>query len=282
MKNPLHKKMPLWLDIKIRMRLLLAVLSKYKKSTVFVGGLFAAPALAALLLFVQTDSNLNNNDTLALVTSIREAQAAEIERSAEGIYHVKRVIEEGSGKSGYVAKILGEELSTEARTDIIETWQHNDTALALINSNETESSFEAFLSIEHDGKLAMHHFGLKDQDVTSERLAYDEVHNLSSLYTEYKSLETPKVAVLPEGADFVELDTKNKVALFTYSPSEGLQVEYEVDLDSKLVVAEIIYVLDDTGARFEMTRTAYLERTVVPASSFDEIFNPEQFAYQAV
>lgn len=282
MKHPLHKKMPLRLDIQIRTKVFFLWLRKQQQFVSFFGGLLAIPAIALLLFIFQPTTPADQIDTDALVASIREAQELESKRSAEGIYHVRRVITEGAGKPDYVTYSVGKEISTKPRTDIVETWQHNDTALALIESNGTERSFEAFLSLEHNGTLALHHYGPKDKQLETGRPAYDAAHDLASLYTAYSSLERPEVPTLPAEATFLKLDASNQVASFLFAPADGLEIEYQVDVASGLVTEEIIYVLDQSGKRFEMTRVVYLERSIVPTESFDEIFNPEAYAYQQV
>ncbi|MDB9944426.1 ParB N-terminal domain-containing protein [bacterium] len=165
----------------------------------------------------------------------------------------------------------------EARVDVVETWQHNDTALALIESNGTEYSFEAYLSREHDGALGLHHYGSDYHSLKEGRGQYDAAHDLASLYTGYTSLERPGVPVLPENAELVEVN--DRVARFVYRPAAGLEVEAVIDLETKLMTEEIIYVLNKEGNRFEMTTIRYAERSVIPAEEFEEIFDPTQFEY---
>ena len=280
MKHPLHKKMPLRLDLQIRLRLLRARFQKRQKPIAFLGGLLLAPAVAMLLFFIQPSSEPTLLDTNGLITAIRTAQVSEIEKSATSIYHVKRIIVEGADKPEFVALTTGENVPAESRTDVVETWQHNDTALALVESNQTARSFEAFLSIEHNGVLALHHYGPENRDLTSGRKLYDQAHDLSSLYQAYSSLSRPDVPTLPETATFTAVDTQTNTARFTHRPEPGIEVQYDVDIESKLVVTEIIYVLDSSEQRYEMTRISYLERSTFPPEAFAEIFDPLQFAYQ--
>lgn len=275
--------MPLRLDIKIRVRLFFAWLTSIQKRVAFVGGLLLVPAIASLLLIVQTErvSAPTTSDVGSLVAVIREAQIDETEKGASGIYHVIRTIEEGAHKSDFVAYTTGENIITQPRRDVVETWQHNDTALALIESNQSERSSEVFLSLEHNGVLALHHYGPKDEVRTSQRIAYDAAHDLSSLYTEYSSLERPVVPVLPLSAKLVAIDQQKSEARFSYSPQAGLEIIAVIDLGTKLMTEEVIYVEIEED-RFEMTRIRYSDRSVLPAEEFESVFDPKKFAYVQV
>jgi len=283
MKQVFHKKMPFWLDIKIRVRLVFACVVRMQKRFAFLGGLLLVPAIASLVLLIQTDSASipTAGDTARLVATIRAAQIDEIEKAAGGIYHMKRIIEEGVHKADFVTHTTGEKIITQPRRDIVETWQHNDTALALIESNQTERSFEVFLSLEHDGVLALHHYGPKDEERTSQRVVYDAAHDLSSLYASYSSLERPVVPVLPVSAELVAIDQENNEARFSYSPTEGLEIIAIIDLVTKLMTEELVYVEIEED-RFEMTRIRYSDRSVIPAEEFGSVFDPKKYAYVQV
>jgi hypothetical protein len=237
--------------------------------------------MAAYLFVVNQSPAPTPFDTSVIVQLVYDAQDAEITKSETGIYHVKRIISEGNDKSDFVALSAGGTApEVVTRVDAVETWQHNDTALALIESNGTERSFEAYLSREHDGVLGLHHFGPADQKPEEEREVYDAAHDLASLYTDFTSLNRPGVPVLPKGATLLELT--DDTARFVYTPAEGLEIEAIVELETKLVVEEIIYVLDEEGSRFEMTTIRYADRSVIPADKFEEIFDTQKYAYEAI
>lgn len=270
--------MPIGLDIKIRLRIFREFFNGRRNVLSAFGAGLLVPVIASYLFVFNSTEAPPPIDTQAIVSAVYEAQAAEIAKSETGIYHIKRIIKEGHDKSAFVALYLGERApKVTERVDEVETWQHNDTALALIESNGTERSFEAYLSRERDGELGLYHYGPKDQTLKEDRKAYDEAHDLATLYTEYTSLKRPGVPVLPEGALLKKVDAK--IALFVYKPAEVLEVEAVVDMETKLVTQEIIYVLDDAGNRFEMTTVRYTDRSVIPAEKFEQIFDPMQFAY---
>ena len=276
MSNPFRQTMPLSTDMKIRVRLWRAWVSDHKALSV---GALLVPAMAAWM-FLVVPANQVSIETL--VAEIRAAQIAEQERAEDSIYHVVREITEGQDKSQYVAAVLGVETKAAARTDRIETYQHSDTALALIESNGTNQPFEAFLSREHeDGALSLHHFGPAIAEVGEDREVYDEAHDLASLYTAYTSLERPDIPLLSEKATFVGVDTETNQAHFKTVLNDAITVDSFVDLDTKLIVKDVIYVSDGDDT-FEMTQVAYVERDVIPAEEFETIFDPTQFAYEVI
>lgn len=281
MKHPFRKKMPLRLDIQIRIRLLFAYLGKHRHVWSAFGAGLLVPVMATYLFFVSPGEVSDTIDQDAVVQAIYTAQAAEIEKSETGIYHIKRVISEGSDKPAFVAATLGTPApAVPRRVDEVETWQHNETALAMIESNGSERSFEAYLTREHNGSLGLHHFGPKDQDVDTDRLPYDQAHDLASLYSSYTSLETPPMPVLPAEADVIAV-TESDIQ-FSYRPAAGLMVVAVVDLNSKLITEEIIYVVNEAGDEYEMTTVRYTERSVLPADAFEEIFDATQFDYTQI
>lgn len=281
MSNPFRKKIPWSLDLKIRYRVAVKSLTKRWQSLLPFGALLVVPAMAAFLFFINAEQP-TEPDTAELVAAIREAQASELAKSTEGIYHTKRMVVEGSDKDTFVAVSLTEvEQPLPPRVDVVETWQHNDTALALIESDSTERPFEVFLSREHNGILGLHHYGPKERALSITRQQYDDVHDIATLYGSYRSLERPAVPILPEQASFARIDELQQVALFEDRTKEGLVVTYVVDLSTKLVEEEIIYVVTE-DAQFEMSRIVYLERSVVPADQFETIFDPTRFAYEQI
>lgn len=279
MSNPFHTRMPLRTDWRIRLRLWREWAKQHWRAWTAGLAILTVPAMAALLLAfdLTTDTSVPT-----LVADVRAAQQVEREKSSEGIYHVHRVIVEGADKPAFVAAATGAAVEAPRRVDEVETWQHDETALALVVSNATERSFEAYLSREHEEGLALHHFGPADREVPRTREAYDAAHDLASLYTDYTSLTRPDVPVLPADATFTELDARTNTARFVHEPAENITIESVVDLASKQVVEEIIYVTDANENRYEMTRISYLERNVVPAEQFEEIFDPTAFPYEVV
>jgi hypothetical protein len=284
MKHPFIKSMPKRLDWKIRWRIFRAgVRQQYKVLGSFgIGLALPVAAMWMFLLVTPLSPTPSSVEPLALVAEIRLAQQQEEAVASEGIYHVKRIITEGIDKPDFVALQEGEVVSAPQRVDVVETWQHSDTALALINSNATKKPFEAFLSREHDGKLALHHFGSGEGVVPSEREAYDQAHDLASLYTDFRSLNRPAIPVLSASATLARIDTTTNRAWFTERVNDTIIIESAVDLNTKLVVEEIIYVIPVADERYEMTRITYEGRQVLPAEQFEEIFNPSTFPYEQV
>lgn len=280
MKNPFIKPMPLRLDMKIRFRLLRAWWRRRSSKALWGGMLFAVPALAILLFIMVPQNSLVSEQSL--VRAIKSAEQAELAKGSDSIYHITRVITEGKDKPSFVAKELGREVSAPQRVDVVSAWQHNDTALALIESNGTEQSLEVFLSREHEGSLSLHHYAEGAQMVVPERVAYDAAHDLASLYTAYTTLERPTIPVLQDGAILLEVSQDRKSARFVTELGEGLALESVIDLSTYLVVEEIIYVTGETGKRFEMTRISYTDRELIPAEQFEEIFDPTEYAYEVV
>ena len=280
MINPFRKKMPIGLDIKIRLRIFRAYLSSRRPTLSAFGAGLLVPVIATYVFIINPNQTQSPIDTEAVVSAIYDAQASEIAKAETGIYHIKRTIKEGGDKPSFVALASdGSTPEVTERVDEVETWQHNDTALALIESNGTDRSFEAYLSREHNGELGLHHYGPVDQERENDRVAYDDAHDLASLYTNFTSLDRPAVPVLPDNAELMEIT--EDTASFAYVPAEGLEIVAIVDLSTNLVVEEIIYMIGDDN-RYEMTTITYAERLVIPAEQFDSIFDPNQFAYDQI
>lgn len=243
----------------------------------------AAPALVAAFFLAVPLSQSPAFDATLFASEVYAAQAAEQQKASEGIYHVVREIHEGSQKPAYVALQTGTTVATPARVDRIETYQHNETALALVESSSATRPFEVFLSRVHDETtLALHHYGpVVNPEVPPARQTYDEVHDLASLYSTYTSLETPIVPVLSNDAVFVSLDEAANAARFTTQLDESLRLVSIVDLDTKLVTEEYILISEE-GSEYEMTRVVYLAREVVPASEFETIFDTTAYEYEVV
>ena len=278
MSNPFQQRMPVMTDLRIRTRLLRAWAADHLLVSI---GAFLVPAVAAWL-FVVAPQQPGSINTEVLVAEIKAAQAAELLAAEGGIYHVTREITEGSDKQAFVAEVIGVTETVEPRTDVVETYQHSDTALALIESNGTERPFEAYLSREHtDGELALHHYGPTRRLVDQDREPYDAAHDLASLYTAYTSLERPSIPVLAPEAEFVALDPDTGQAQFRTVLSEDITVDSFVDLETKLVTEDIIYV-KGAGSTYEMTRVTYRERAIIPAEQFEDVFDPTEFDYEVV
>lgn len=282
MKHPLIREMPRGLDRKIRLRLLgeWFVLRKKIIGTSLVS--LAVPAVALYVLIATPEQTPPIFDNAEIAMLVREAQAAELRKSETGIYHVRRIIREGEGKPEFVRAVFGETVPAEPRVDVVETWQHNDTALAIVESNGTERPFEAYLSREHDGVLGLYHYGPEASSVSSVRNLYDKAHDLASLYDSYRSLDRPDVPILPDAAELVAVERSQNVALFRYAAAENIDVVAYVNLTTYMVDEEIIYVRDEMGTKYEMTRVLYAGRSVVPAEYFDETFDPTAYSYRQI
>jgi len=269
--------MPRGTDIRIRLRLLW---ERCRLPTAFSVGL-VVPVMAAWVLMLTAP--VTEFNATQFVAEVAAAQIAEEARAEAGIYHVVREIEEGADKPAYVANKLGVTDSAPKRVDVVETFQHNETALARITSNETGRPLEVFLSRVHeDGGLSLHHYGPKTNEVAPVRSSYDAAHDVASLYDTYTSLERPSLPLVPEEANFVRLADANNQAIFSTELSESIRIDSYVDRDTKLVVEEVIYVTDDEGKTYEMTRVRYRERSLVPADRFADVFDPTQYDYEVV
>lgn len=279
MKNPFVQKMPLGTDIKIQLRLVREWLKQHRAIGL---GVFLVPALTVWLLVFNTDQG--TLDGAALVAEVRAVQLAEAAQAEENIYHVVKEITEGADKANYVAEVLNvPQTKTTQRTDRIETYQHSDTALALIESNGTERSFEAFLSRVHDdGNLSLHHYGPKTTEVEAARASFDQAHDLASLYTEFTSLDRPTIPVLAETAELIAIDENTNQAQFRTVLSDTITIVSFVDLSTKQTVEDIIYVKGSGEQTYEMTRVAYIEREIIPATEFESVFDLTQFEYEVI
>lgn len=277
--------MPWRLDIKIRTRLMIASFGKAGRRSWLWSSAFGVAvivlAVALVPAFVERESFSDR-----FVAEVQAAQARELSAAKNDIYHIVRVIEEGGDKADFVRSVMGSDVIAAPRTDIVETWQHNETALAIIQSNMTERSYEVYLSVDADqtNDLELYHYGSKDPKTPEPgRALYDEAHDLASLYADYQSLEAPTVPVVPLGARLVKLSRRTGVAEFVHQPSSEIEVHYLVDIDSKLVTEEIIYVRTANNPRpFEMTRVLYSNRNIIPAASFEEIFRTDSFDYEKI
>ncbi len=229
--------MPLLIDMRIRMGIFALWLSKkLSPRTAFAAGLLVPAMVYVIAVSVVAPSDAE------IVADIRVAQEREIARGEQGIYHMKRVIREGADKTQYVRAVLGEGVSAPERIDEIETFQHDENALALIRSNATDYTFEAFLARSHDGTLSLHHYGEAAGDVPEGREVYDTAHDLATLYADYTSLEARRVPVLAPEAELVTLDREEGTARFRTTLAPGLTLISVVSLETKLVTEEIIYV----------------------------------------
>jgi hypothetical protein len=280
MKHPLIQLMPLKLDIKIKQLLLAAWWHKQSNKLLISSAVLVVPALAILLYVVLPTQPTANEETI--VQAVRAAQQAELARSSEGIYHMTRVITEGADKPAFVTEQTGREVVAPMRVDVLQTWQHNDTALAIVESNTTAQPIEVYLSREHNGTLALHHYAEGQQVVPENRDIYDQAHDLASLYTAYMSLERPSIPVLAEGAQIISVSEDGTSARFETVVAEGLRIESLVDLSTNHITEEVIYVVNDSGEDFEMTRITYIARELLPADEFEEIFDPTRYAYETI
>jgi hypothetical protein len=277
MKNPFVTNIPFILDTKIRWRLLVSWWKKsIPKQTVPFGLGVVLPIVAIFLIniFSPTPDNFNIQ---TFILAVEAAEAEEITKAETGIYYTERIISEGIDKDAFVATTEGS-IGATKRIDHIKTYQHNETAIIYINSNETKFEEEVFLKRYHGDDLQLHHHGAKLRPVTPERAVFDNVHDLASLYSTYTSLEHPSIPLLPAEAEFVSVDKSNDVAVFETKIDDTITLRSQVSLDTKLVVTEHIFVRA-AGKNYEMTTITYLERNVLPAQEFDTIFDPTQLAF---
>ncbi len=273
--------MPQMTDMRIRVRLLIEVMRRYPLRS---AGLMFVPAFMVILLVVQTGEQLTAPQLSRdmLVAEVYAAQAVEAERAAANIYHLVREIKEGKDKPQYVAAVMGMATVTTARVDVVETYQHNDTALARITSNNAGRSFEVFLARQHDDEgRTLHHFGVDAITLSPARKLYDEAHNLASLYREFTTLGTPALPTLSSEATFVRLDEVTNQAVFSTRLSDTIVVESYIDLETYLIVEDVLYVTAADN-RYEMTRVTYRKREVLPAAEFERIFDPKQYDFEVV
>lgn len=280
MKHPFQKNMPLGIDMRIRGRLLRAWGQSHTKVMLMAT---MVPAFAALLLVVAPPEEQSGFDAAIFIAEVYAAQEAEQKRAETGIYHVVREIHEGGQKPSYVAAKEGYSVTAQARTDRVETFQHSETALTLVESNAREQAVEVFLSREHEeGTLALHHFSSSSKDALDPaRLQYDNAHDLASLYSEYTSLASPVLPLLSSEALFVAIEESSGTAIFATDLGETLRLESVVDIETKLVVEERI-IITEREVEYEMTRVVYLEREVMPASEFEKIFDATAYEYEVV
>ncbi len=273
--------MPRMTDMRIRVRLLIEVMRRYPLRS---AGLMFVPAFMVILLVVQTGEQLTAPQLSRdmLVAEVYAAQAVEAERAAANIYHLVREIKEGKDKPQYVAAVMGMATVTTARVDVVETYQHNDTALARITSNNAGRSFEVFLARQHDDEgRALHHYGTEVVTLSPERKIYDDAHNLASLYREFTTLGIPTLPTLSSEATFVRLNEATNQAVFSTRLSDTIVVESYIDLKTYLIVEDVIYVTAADN-RYEMTRVTYTKREVLPATEFERIFDPRQYDFEVV
>ncbi len=278
MTNPFIKKIPTSTDIKIRFRILMFVVKKYRtnRNMFFLGVL--SPLISVWLFVFLTSINLQPD--IDILAQIRMAEASELAKAEEGIYHLRWYVTEGVDKPRLVANNFGREINTIPRTDVLETWQHGDNVLAFINSNALVREFDVYLSIAQDDDVSLHHYGGNDREVDSNRYYYDEVHDLSSIYTAYTSLERPGIPKLPKQAEMVKVDETNRQTIFSFKPNDKVIIESVVDMETMLVKEEIIYLSDENNEWYQVTRISYESREIIPATDFEDVFDPEIFDYQ--
>ncbi len=280
MTNPLRQKMPWQTNLRIRRRLLLAWVFDHPA---FAATAFLMPMAAVwVFFFVGTPTTTPTYDQATIVAEIRAAQTAELARAQTGIYHLKREIVEGGDKPAFVAAVLGTPAIAAQRVDVVDTYQHDDTALALIESNGTDRPFEAYLTRVHDtNELTLHHYGPAVAKKESARAAYDEAHDLRSLYTEYTTITKRSIPILDERAELLTIDEVAGVAHFRTVIDDTISIVSVVDLDTKLVTEDIIYVTTAgrSTSSYEMTRVTYKERQVIPSDQFDTVFDPARYDY---
>jgi len=263
------------------MRVFTLWLKEHKKGMVTGFSALLVPAIA-VFMFVVLPQEEAGVPIDVMVAEARVAQAEEVQNGANSIYHTKVQITEGSDKPEFVKVAMNSEVTNVTpRTDVIETWHHSDTALALIESNGTERTFEAFLSREHEDGLALHHYGPKNAVRSEARAVYDSAHDLASLYTSFTSLDRPEISVMPHDAEFIAYNEDKDVLTFMKRTDEGLEIEYDLSGEDYQVFEERIYVVTEED-RYEMTRVTFLERSIIDANQFDEVFDPSQYDYQLI
>jgi len=280
MKHPLITKMPWRTDMRIKMRLLCA---SARRSPVQSFGMIMVPAFALWLFMVAggttPPSSVSPTDFVAAVYA---AEARVQEQAKTDIYHVVREISEGKDKSAYVASVMGVATTAEPRIDVVETFQHHDTALARIQSNGRALAYEVFLARQHDtDTVALHHYGSDATVLSSARTVYDAAHDLTSLYEAYTKLDTQTVTGLPRTAVFKDIDTSANRVRFSHVPQEGIRVDIFVDVTTYQIVEEVIYVRT-SDREYEMTRIAYKKREFVPAAEFERVFSPTQHTFTVI
>lgn len=215
--------------------------------------------------------------------SIRSAQEVERESAQEGIYYVSRQVAEGLGKPMYAKEELGLTEETSRRFDRVDTYQQGDNVLTLISSTKTEGSFESFLSLVNEGgEVELWYHGSTTDVWSKERLAYDDIHNLSSLYGEFVAAGRPGLPLLDSDDEFLDINYETNRARFKHHQNESVWIDVYVNLDTEQVVEELLYVEGESGAVYEIAKVIYHEREVLEMERFREVFNMEEFPYEAI
>lgn len=284
-RTTIVKKLPLKTDAKIRTCLLcmfLRRLFRYLTGVTFRPQYVLVPFAVFLVFFGVREWNGYQVEVARaeLIQNVHERNAQEVADASQAIYHLKQVIEEGSDKPEFVAQVLGVATSAPKRIDTVETWQHSNNALARVESTGLTRSFQTFLSLERDGHVHLFHYGPEDETLQPSRAHYDEAHDLGSLYAAFASTSKPDIFALPENAELKTFPDKNENPIFVLA-QDNLEIEFEVDRDSLLVVSERIFVIDGDD-RYEMTTIKITERSIEPAEEFDTIFDTEEFDYEQI
>ncbi len=276
MTHPFRHPMPRHLDHRIRRRLLVSFVRSWltRPSTMLFGGVVFATALLAFIYIGPHAPTPAPATAVAFAEEVRAVNEAEAARASSAIYHVKRVIREGEDKPAFVASVLGEREPTLPRVDTLETWQHSENAKVTLTSTGLSRPYQIFLSRAERNAVSLYHWGPEVAALPPERTAYDQAHDLGSLYTGFTSTSTPDLPFLPADAELLALPENTGAPARFLVRRDGLEIEYEVDPTTLLITRERIFVLVD-GERFEMTVIEYLAREVIPAEEFDEVFTPE-------
>lgn len=284
MNNPLIKQLSHKTDRRIRMRLRFIATQRWiedqKRLLVLgVGAPVIAVAVLVLVFFAPSFSGvLEGPDAERIALNVQAAQALELQKTETGIYHLTRVIKEGYDKPAYVALTEGAVLAAPQRIDVVESWQHNDISLALIESTAHDYAFQAYLAVPHEGEIGVHFYGdPRDEALPNTRVVFDQAHDLATLYSGYQTDERPSIPLIPENAELISASP----IIYAYAPAESLVIHAEIDPDTFLIIRETIFVTADNG-QFEMSVIEYHDRELLPASAFDEVFSPERYPFTRI
>jgi hypothetical protein len=285
MKRPegfksIEKKMPAHTDRYIRAQTkVLYENQPQKRSALF--SMVAIPALAASffialnLLPVQAPGANQSQMVLAAATEVFQQRQTLKDGS---IHHQKFTISEGQDKAAFIAATtdlsLAQAQQVPLRTDTVEYWHHSHTRKADIASNIEAVDQGLYMVLESEDHIHIFHDPEslnKDRTLSDSRVLFDNVHNLSSHYDQYKAFQPVGPENWPETLTFVE--TKNTLNRYRQS-LDAKHIDWLINQNGK-VVAQEIYVYHDSQP-FQMAVINFLGETFVAPTEFAEVFDPAE------
>ncbi len=225
-----------------------------------------------------------------------------LQRMSGEIYTHTYLVKEGRDKPVYVAKVknmLPEKArQVPLRTDTVREWRLGQLRKSVIEYNVTPPYRTAYLILNDDTQKQRLEFKedcAKDTRTPSKTLcaetgttheidltrkAFDQVHNISSLYEpSLVNHTTDEAPSLSSSLQFLKttIENGNRYWIFVHE-EDGIETLYYFDAESHILAKRVITLIEG-NARYEMAELVELGHTFLPPQASDQIFDPREFAY---